>query len=150
MSGNRIGFGVSPAVAVALNNTWDGVLNLPIALTAVADDTRSSAFPPALLLGSLDLDLDTIAGVGSIQAMLTWDAAGTKVIAGPSSAMAIWAGAGVPVGRSGVSLALNDRPAQNPSSITPGTLYLWLKLDAGTANLSALGARLNWRAPGLN
>lgn len=150
MSGNRIGYGCSPNAAVALDNTWDGVANLPIALTAVANDSRSSAIPPAVLLGSLDLDLDTIAGAASIQAMLTWDAAGTKIIAGPSSVMTLWSGAGVPAGRSGVSLALNDRPAQNPGVITPGTVYLWLKLDAGTANLSALGARLNWRAPGLN
>jgi hypothetical protein len=26
-------------------------------------------------------------------------------------------------------------------------VYLWLRLDAGTANRSAMGARLNWRDP---
>lgn len=157
MAVNRIGFAVSPDAAVALNDTWDGVANAPIALTLVATDKRSLALPPACLLGTLDLDIDTVAGAASVQAMLTWDAAGTKVLAGPTDAGVLWTGTGVPAGRSGISFSLLDRPASPPGSVASGfrpsaepgtgTVYLWLKLDAGTANLSALGARLNWRIP---
>ena len=158
MAINRIGFACS-GVAAALDNTWDGVANAPIPLTVQAADGRSMAFPPACLLGTLDLDIDTVAGALTIQAMLTWDALGTKVIAGPTSTSTMWAGAGVPAGRSGASFHLLDRPTSPPASVAAGikpfpaadpgtgTVYLWLRLDAGTANLSANGARLNWRIP---
>lgn len=148
MSTHRIGYAVSPDAVVALDTTWDGVANAPIPLTRVDADARSFAMLTAMLLGSLDLDIDTVAGgATTVQAMLTWDAAGTKVIAGPSGASTLWAGAGAPAGRSGTSILVSDRPAMAPGGIDPGIVYLWLRLDAGTANLSAKGARLNWHLP---
>jgi hypothetical protein len=92
---HRIGFACSPNAAVPLDATWDSGASAPIPLTAVSQDKRSSTLLPGMLLGALDLDLDTIAGgATTIQAMLTWDAAGTKVVAAPC-VVALGVGLGV-------------------------------------------------------
>ena len=151
---SRNGHACSPNAVVALDNTWDSGASMPIPLTRVATDSLSSAILAACQFDSLELDIDTVVGATTIQAVLTHDATGLHIIAGPSGSATLWAGAGAP--QNGTSLWLNGRgfstleatkASFSPPAPVLGTVYLWLKLDAGTANLKALGARLNWRDP---
>lgn len=158
MARTRNGHGTSPNAVIALDTTWNGAAGgLPIALGRVADDSLSSPIPPSCQLDTVDLDIDTVAGgATTIQCMLTHDAAGLHTIAGPSGVATLWAGTDVPANR-GTSLSLGGRGFTPLGSTVvgagfradppAGVVYLWLRLDAGTANLSALGARLNWRDP---
>ena len=149
----RNGHASSPDAVVALSTTWV----LVGALGLVAADKYSSWVPSSCQLDTVDLDIDTVAGAASVEAMLTHDTGGLHVIAGPTSAGTLWSGAGVPAGRSGTSFTLLGRgftclqatsaPFAAPVPQGQGVVYLWLRLDAGTANLSAMGARLNWRDP---
>ena len=79
--------------------------------------------------------------------MLTYDLSGLKTMAGPTAATTF---AALDNSFGSVALAIDKTktwPASGATMPTTGQCYLWLKLDAGTANLSAGGARLQWRDP---
>ena len=107
--------GGTPAAGVALTTAY--------ALIAVTEDPvnspRSSPIPRVGFLSSLELQVKSIAGAASATFKLTRDPEGNSIL--------------VPGTLTGAT--------QTPE--TAGTLYVWVKLDAG----SATGwARLGWRA----
>ncbi len=134
------GFLVSPHAAQGLTTSWAVML-----LTVVTNEFTNSTAPGAsVYLGDVEIDLDTVAGgATALMAMLTYDVAGHYAIAGPTAATA-WATLSGALGT--ISLSVDQQKVwPTRSGITPGTCYLWAKLNAGTANVSASGGRLQWR-----
>lgn len=136
------GFIVSANSTVGLTTSWStGIL-----LSVVSASAANSKAPPACVhIGDLEIDLGTISGATAIQAVLTYDSAGVQTMSGPS-AFSTFANLSAAIGQ--IALAI-DKTKTWPAADTVGQCYLWLRLDAGTANLSAGGARLQWRDPGV-
>lgn len=136
-------FLVSPNAPVALSTTWTA-----IKLTAVSASAANSRVTPACAyLGDVEIDLDTVVTAVSVQAMLTYDLAGLKSLAGPTAATTF---ANLSGSLGSVSFAVDKIktwPASGATMPTTGECYLWLKVNAGTANLTAAGARLQWHDP---
>lgn len=132
-------FAVSPNATSDLTTAW---LSTPILLTYVADDPASAILPQSGFLTDLELNIQDIAGgATAIQAALHYNLAETKALAGPTDSATFWIHPDTAtLGSIGFTLA-------NKSFKRPGTgsigVYLNLRLNAGTAKLSALGARLH-------
>lgn len=100
---------------------------------------------------SLELDLNTVVTAAVIYGGLTYDAACTRGIVGESalpSKITDFLGTGLKwtAGLTlGSSIEINGPAGMWViTDTTSPTLTLWLKLDAGTAKLSAYGARLQY------
>ncbi len=140
MSCQAAGFLVSPHAAQAITTSW-----AVMALTLVTNEfTNPSAPGGSTYLGDLELDLDTVAGgATALMAMLTYDVAGHFAIAGPTAATAF---ANLSGALGTLALSVDQQKVwPTRTGITPGTVYLWLKTNAGTCNVSASGGRLQWR-----
>ena len=79
---------------------------------------------------------------------LSWDSAGDDIAAGPTQT-AVNLTALQTSGRKAAVISLdNMRPRSPGDQTTPGTLYLWVKLDAVAGSPpSLIRARLHWRLP---
>ena len=137
--------GGTPAAGVALTTAY--------ALIAVTEDPvnspRSSPIPRVGFLSSLELQVKSIAGAASATFKLTRDPEGNSILVPGTltgATQTLETGEGDAT-KGGCSFALDMDyffigDLLNPSE-TAGTLYVWVKLDAG----SATGwARLGWRA----
>lgn len=143
------GYVVSPNATQDLTTAW---LSVPIALTSLAAsvDRGSSRplLPSAGYLSDLELDLQDLAGgATAIQAMLYYNITKRKRLAGPTdSATFEIDNAATTFGGIGFALAKSYRTPVLFGA-TPA-VYLNLRVNAGTAKLSALGARLHWTDAG--
>jgi len=78
----------------------------------------------------------------TVDALLCWDSTGDDVAAGPTqNSLNITAGL-TTTGNRMCSLTLDVVPHAPASQTDAGVVYLWLKVDAGTINLTK--ARLHW------
>jgi hypothetical protein len=98
--------------------------------------------PGAGHFSDVEVDLTDIAGgATSITAVLTWKSDGTLHCAGPSDASTFFLTL-ADATKGGIALRL-DKHFRIPTGVTTeGNVYLWLKVNAGTAKCNA--ARLNW------
>lgn len=114
-------------------------------------DTRSTAgtLPGGAHLWHVELDLNTAAGGAAnlVDAVLTYDSGGLYNCAGPSGNNKLGNVTGTLYK---ASIYINSAwypptvAFTEPPTTSTDRVYLWLKLDAGTANLSANGARLQY------
>ncbi len=136
------GYIVSPNSNQGLTTAWASML-----MTVVSNSfTNPSAPGGTTVLGDVELDLNSVAGgATALMAMLTYDSGGLYTIAGPTAATAFATLSGA---LGSLSLSINQ-PKTWPTrtGITVGQCYMWLKTNAGTANLTASGGRLYWRDP---
>lgn len=132
-SGTRVaGYAVDTAV-VALSDAYANVLTLD-----GTDETLATDIPDRVVLGLAQLLLDTIVTGVSVTWYISEDAAGdfpitpekTTTIVGQSS------------GEGGVAESINQPWVVNSVA---GKLYLWAKLDAGTAN--TLKGKISFSTP---
>jgi len=104
-------------------------------------DVNAKALPSGGYWSHLEVLLDeTGATVASVTCYLTWDAAG-DVPASSEATIALVAGL-TDVSLRGGATGLDVWPCLTDNSVA-GTLYLWIKTNAGTATL--VQARLYWR-----
>ena len=136
------GFLVSPNATQAVTSAWAA-----FRLAAVSAASVNSRAPGgSAYLTDLELDLDTVAGgATTIQAMLTYDSAGLSTVAGPTAATTFVTLSGTLGSASFAIDKLKTWPARGATMPTTGELYLWLRTNAGTCNVTAGGARLQWR-----
>lgn len=139
-----------------LVSTNSGDTNLTTSWTAVTLSFDVAAEPKSarpmkpgkIHAWSLELDLNTVVGGATIYGGLTYDSTALKSIVGESATpakMTDFLGTGLKWNAGmtlGSSIEING-PA-GTWSITAPTLTLWLKVNAGTAKLSAYGARLHY------
>lgn len=107
-------------------------------LGRIAADKMSSSFPDSnasMYLDHLEVQLENIVTAVSVTAWLTWDATGDEFCQ-PATVATISAGA--TAGKGAAMLGIDS----NVRFPTGKTLYLWLKVDAGTADVTV--ARLYW------
>lgn len=134
------GFVTSPHAQQALTTSF-AVMKLSAVVT---DFANAKAFGGQTYFGDLEIDLDTVAGgATALTAMLTYDLLGLYSMAGPSASTTF----ATLSGALGTLTFAIDKPKTLPAraTIVAGECYLWLKTNAGTANVSASGARLHWR-----
>lgn len=120
------------------------------AVTLAFNVTGEPKSAPPVLPGKIhawtvELDLNTIAGAGTVQGGVTYNATATKTVNGESSASTITVYTGA-VGSAAIGFngGVEINWPEGTYTIGNPTLTLWLKLNAGTANLSANGARLQY------
>ena len=78
----------------------------------------------------------------TVDAMICWDSTGDDIAAGPTqNSLQVTAGL-TTTGNRMCSLTLDIVPHAPASQTDDGIVYLWLKVDAGTINLTK--ARLHW------
>ena len=105
-------------------------------------DARSKAMPQSCYLSHLELSLTTAGGSPTtVSCFLTWDSAGNDALTAEASAVALHAGVTI-AGLQSTSIALDVWVNAPTDQTTDGKVYLWLKVDAGTVDITR--ARLNW------
>ena len=105
-------------------------------------DARSKAMPQSCYLSHLELSLTTAGGSPTtVSCFLTWDSAGNDALTAEASAVALHAGV-TTAGLQSTSIALDVWVNAPTDQTTDGKVYLWLKVDAGTVDITR--ARLNW------
>lgn len=103
-------------------------------------DPESSYFPSKGTLSHVEVELDNIAGAGSVTVFATWDSGGA-FIALPSTTAAITvATSGATEG--GVVISADQIQYKQGAGATKRKFYVALKLDAGTADARV---RVYWR-----
>ena len=105
-------------------------------------DPRSKAMPQSCYLSHLELSLTTAGGSPTtVSCFLTWDSAGNDAITAEAAGVALHPGV-TTAGLQSTSIALDVWVNAPTDQTTAGKVYLWLKVDAGTVNITR--ARLNW------
>jgi hypothetical protein len=102
------------------------------------DETDAVDFPSEVVLGLATLYLDTIVTAVSVTWYVSEDAAGDKPISPPKTTTIV----GQTAATGGVAESL-DIPWKVVE--VAGTMYIWAKLDAGTANCKK--AKLSFNTP---
>ncbi len=109
-----------------------------IALTSVAD---ANPMPAEGQWAHLELVMTVTGGVPTqVSAFLAWDAAGDNHASAVAVSTSLQAGLTTATVRCTSMIA--DTLYRCPAGVTPGTVYLFLKTDAGTVTLTS--ARLVW------
>jgi hypothetical protein len=105
-----------------------------------ADEDDAANFPERVVLGAAVLRLDTIAGgAASVTWYVSEDSAGDAPIAGPVTSTIV----GQTAATGGVAESITVPWVVNA---VDGNLYVWAKLDAGTANCTK--AKISFQTPG--
>lgn len=119
----------------ALLTTYQAI---PLSSNTALDNACFSPAPTAMHLWVLTVDLTAVSTSATVTVILTYDSGGTKTCAGPSSASSI----ANPTGTRGCASIYINAPCLWPNGTTKGTLYAWIKVDAGTPTLATKGLRL--------
>lgn len=119
----------------ALSTSWQA---FPV--SSWTGDPRANRTPGAPHIWAVEIDISALGGAASLQAMLTYDAGATKIITGPSDAATIE----ILTGTVGGTAIRMDAPVGWPVGQTVGTVYVWLKANAGTPTVAARGIRAQY------
>ncbi len=126
---------VSDSSAHVLSTTWQA-----FAVTVWDGDPRAKRTPGAPHVWSVEIDISALGGAASLQTMLTYDSGATKIITGPSDAATIE----ILTGTVGGTAVRMDAPVGWPVGQAVGTIYVWLKANAGTPTVAARGIRAQY------
>jgi hypothetical protein len=115
-----------------------------ILLTTLSTETGTQpVIPQSGYMSSLELELVETGGVSlptSVSAFLAWDAAGDHIFTAAATANVV---AAMTTARTfGVGIAIDKWYRAPVSQTAAGTVYLFIKVDAGTVTVPANGARL--------
>ena len=129
------------AAAVAGQTTAYALARVVALSGSTAVDENAKAKPQGGYWSHLEVRLtETVATVATVTVYLTWDAAGDVPA---SSEATITLVRGITTAATiGGATGLDVWPSMNDNSVT-GTIYLWIKTNAGTTTLDQ--ARLYWR-----
>ena len=129
------GFLVSDGSTHALSTSWQA-----FAVSPWPGDPRSQRTPGAPHVWAVELDFSAISTAATVQAAITYDSGATKTVTGPSDAASI----AELVSTLGNAAIRMDAPVNWPTGTTVGTLYVWLKVNAGTPTIAARGIRAQY------
>ena len=137
------GFIVNDATVAGVTTTY--VLAQAVLLHEdAAIDANSKAMPQAVYVSHADVVVDeTVATCATLSAMLTWDAAGNEIMAGPSNAAPVAAGM-TDISLRMCTIKFDGWPRAPAVQTTKGKCYMFLKTDAGTVTVTKV--RLYWLA----
>lgn len=132
-----VSFATNSAAVTNIQTTYTKVT-----LTEYASETGTS---PALVgsgyFSNLELDLTATAGTPTTATVyLTWDSAGDHFMTVASTITLV---AGQSANKYGGAVALDGWKRVPALWGAPGTVYLWVKVDAGTVTVPADGARIH-------
>lgn len=130
------GYVRSPNSTTALSTSWSSGI-----LLSATGDTGATALPSSPHLLDLKVLLSSATDGVQVYAYLSFDAAGAEVMAGVSAAATV---AVISGGLGGCAFSLDLTIPPYWAGETRGQCYLWLKLSAGVATLTARGAVLGW------
>lgn len=128
--------GISAGVTTAITSAY--------ALIEMTDKTAADALaqkvPDECFLVDLGIRLDTIAGAATITWFLAGDSGGDIPLSPETTTTIV---TGVTTGTDGGTLDALRKDHKRPSDVSPaGSLFVAIKLDAGTANARPI---LTWR-----
>lgn len=106
------------------------------------DEAAAVDFPERVVLGLVTLQLGTIVTAASVTWYISEDTAGNKPIAGPVTSAIV----GQTAATGGVAESISVPWVINGVDGTAGNLFVWAKLDAGTANCTK--AKISFQTPG--
>lgn len=136
------GYVANDHATVALSSAYSLAVIIDDGALALAIDPKARTFPTSGYFADVEIELGSIVTAATIRGYLTWDAAGLHPIAGQSDIVTFYVTV-ADATKGGCAISL-DKSYNLPTGATVASrVYLWLKLDAGTAN--CVGARLGWR-----
>jgi hypothetical protein len=140
------GFINNAAAVAGITNAWDSAKGIALKADLTADP-KARDMPQGCFLSHLVVKADeTVATCATLQAALTWDAEGNDLLAGPTSAAAVFDGL-TDTSLRMVSFKLDSWVTAPSDQTTIQTVYLWLQTDAGTVTVPVNGAQLFWSNP---
>lgn len=141
------GFITNAAAVTVITNVWSAAKGIKLEATSTGDDLSRHPMPQACHKSHVTVKADeTVAACTKLTAMLTWDAAGDDVMAGPTAEGDVWDGL-TDVSLRMISFRLDAWITATSEQANAGECYLWLKTDAGTITVPIGGAKLHWFVP---